>query len=421
GKNVPIPEIGEKLNVAYIVEGSVQRAGDRVKITAQLIKAADGFHVWSDTFTRDAKDVFAVQEEIAGRIAKELSLKLGVTSTSSSRAVDPRAFELYLLGRRAWNLRTVEGFDQAEKAFKEALAIEPDFARAHAALADVSLIRLSEKYSGRFDQRDSPELAKVTVMVERALALDPNLAEAHTSLGNLFWQSWRYEDAVRELRRAIALNPNYATAHQWLGRVLLAYGWIEEGEASLKRAAELDPLSHRILDNYSISLTLQQRDGEALAVLDRALALRPDSQQALAWKADTLSALGRHDEAVALVRRYPVADTVYAAGAVQILARAGLKKEANEALAHILAGGDSEVKFAGLVELGRMQEALDVLDPGAMGINGMGYYLFDPVFDPIRQNPRFVRMLATLGMTEAHARAQAWRAAHPPKKVEARK
>ncbi|MEN9632420.1 MAG: hypothetical protein RL077_824, partial [Verrucomicrobiota bacterium] len=98
-KNVPIPEIAQKLNVAYVVEGSVQRAGERVKITAQLIKAADGFHVWSDTFTRDAKDVFAVQEEIAGRIAKELSLKLGVGSTTATAAVNPQAFELYLQGR----------------------------------------------------------------------------------------------------------------------------------------------------------------------------------------------------------------------------------------------------------------------------------------------------------------------------------
>src|SRR5207248_6729251 len=109
GKNVPIPEIARQLGVAYVVEGSVQRAGERVKITAQLIKATDGFHVWSDTFTRDARDVFAIEEEIAGLIAKQLSLKLGASSAAATASVKPEAFELYLQGRQAWNLRTAEG------------------------------------------------------------------------------------------------------------------------------------------------------------------------------------------------------------------------------------------------------------------------------------------------------------------------
>ncbi len=140
GKQVPLAEIAKQLGVAYVVEGSVRKSGDRLRITAQLINAADGFHVWSDNFDREAKDIFAVQDEIAGLIAKNLQLKMGA-GNSAARAVDPQALELYLQGRQAWNLRTTEGFARAENLFNRALALDPAFARAHTGLADVWMIR----------------------------------------------------------------------------------------------------------------------------------------------------------------------------------------------------------------------------------------------------------------------------------------
>ena len=140
GKGVAIPEIARQLGVGYVVEGSVRKQGTKVRITAQLIKAADGFHVWSDTFTRDLKDIFAVQDEIAGLVAKNLEAKLGATTRSA--AVDVRAFELYMQGRAAWNRRNAEGFDRAEGLLRQALDLAPDFARAHAALADVWMIQI---------------------------------------------------------------------------------------------------------------------------------------------------------------------------------------------------------------------------------------------------------------------------------------
>jgi TolB-like protein/Tfp pilus assembly protein PilF len=411
GKNLPIPEIAAKLNVAYVVEGSVQRVGERVKITAQLIKASDGFHVWSDTFTRDAKDVFAVQEEIAGRIAKELSLKLGMSSPTATAAITPEAFELFVQAQQDWNRRTFEGYDRAEKALQRAIALEPDFARAHAQLAMVWLLRAVEKRElGLFNQRDEPIAQQIRGAIDRALAIDPNVVEAHTALGNLYWYTWETDSAVRELQTAISLNPNYATAYQWLGRRLLTDGRLDEAEAMMRRAAELDPLSHRILDNYSIALTYQGRYPEALAVLDRALAIQPDSIQALVWKATSLAAMGRHEEAVAWLKKCPWQGTIYTPWAVEVFARTGLMAEAERALAALPAG--SPYRATCLVKMGRSQEALPLFDPGAVSVSAISDLIFSADYDPIRNDPRFTKLLATLGLTGAHARAQAWRAAH---------
>lgn len=412
GKNLPIPEIGAKLNVAYVVEGSVQRAGERVKITAQLIKAADGFHVWSDTFTRDAKDVFAVQEEIAGRIAKELSLKLGVSSAAASATTNPQAYELYLQGRQAWNLRTAAGYARAEELFNRSLAVEPNFARAISAIADVWLVSASGLTISQFGQRNSPPFQRIFAQIERALALDPGSAEAHASLGNARWNNWQWSEAARALRQAVALNPNYATGHQWLGRVLLSDGYYDEAVAALRRATELDPLSPRILDNYAVGLRIFGRYAEALAVDERALALQPESVQAGIWRALDLSGLGRHDEAVGQARRMVAAARVegYQGFLIRVLARGGARAEAEALLKTIPAGEPGQV-FRSLVALGRPQEALDAVAPASLGVHQMGDWLVSPDFDPVRRDPRFVQLLATLGLTEAHARAQAWLAA----------
>ncbi len=418
GKNLPIPEIAAKLNVAYIVEGSVQRAGDRVKITAQLIKAADGFHVWSDTFTRDAKDVFAVQEEIAGRIAKELSLKLGVSSVAAKAAVNPEAFELFVQARMEWNQRSPEAMARAEQRLNRVLELDPGFAPARALLALVWCFQAVERRElGFFGQRDAPLVARIRAEVDRALALDPNLAEAHTALGYLHWLTWRNDEAVRSLRLATTLNPNYATAYQFLGRRLLSDGRLGEAEAVMRRATELDPLSHRILDNYFIPLSHQGRYAEALTVVDRALALQPDSLQARVWRAICLSHLGRHGEAVAVVREVSAGErTSHQAFAVTVLVRAGLADEAEQILARIPRDDPTDRRVTVLARLGRPQEALDAMDAAKINAPTASEMLYSADYDPIRADPRFIRLMATLGLTEAHARAQAERAARRTEK-----
>ncbi len=414
GKEVPIPEIARQLGVAYVVEGSVRKQGDKVRITAQLIKAADGFHVWSDKFDRGLKDIFAVQDEIAGVIAKNLSLKLGASSAAAA-AMNPEAFELYLQGRQAWNLRSAEGYARAEQLLHRAIELAPDFFRAQSALADVAMMRDEDAgLIGAFGQRNSPELAGIITQIQGGLAGEANSAEAYASLGNAYTLGWNFVEGERSFRRAIALNPNYASAHQWLAFPLFFAGRIDEALATQKRAAELDPLSPRILDNLGHGLRRVGRYREALAAFDQALALQPNWPEALGGKALACVSLGRNAEAVALARQLPADNPITAGYQISIFGQAGLRKEAEALLAKgDPAGNWSKAQL--LLAVGHQEEALAALDASQEHLYPEhSDILLDPLFDPIRDDPRFVRFIATLDWTEANARAQAWRKAHPP-------
>jgi TolB-like protein/Tfp pilus assembly protein PilF len=419
GKEVPIPEIARQLGVAYVVEGSVRKQGDKVRITAQLIKADGGFHVWSDTFTRDLKDIFAVQDEIAGLIAKNLSLKLGARSPRAAIVVSPQAFELYVQARQVWSLRTSGGFAQAEQLLNRALEIAPDFVRARAALIDVMQMRsLREGRIGSFGQRNLPELDRLLEHVRGVLAIEPDLAEAHATLGTTLLAKWNMAEAERAYRRATELNPNYATGRHWLGMYLAQEGRMTEALAELKLASELDPLSFIIVDNYGWLLYLAGRHREALRMLDRALALNPGFDQTKRIKALTLAALGRVSEAAELARETKSLDRemdIYMLGVL------GLRAEA-ETLRAGLEARTITNRFRALLAAGRQEEALAALDdPSGVGYGDCIELSYHPFFDPVRDDPRFIRYLAALGQTEADARAQAWRAAHPPEKPEAKK
>lgn len=419
GKDTPVPEIAKQLGVAYVVEGSVRKSDGKVRITAQLIKASDGFHVWSDTFTRDLKDIFAMQDEIAGIIARSLSVKLGADFTAST-VVNPQAFELYMQGRQAWNLRSPEGFARAEQLLNRAIEVSPGFSRAQVALADVAMIRGENAgLVGAFGQRNSSELAGIVAQIQRVLALDPDSAEAHASLGNAYCLGWNFVEAERSLRRAIALNPNYATAHQWLAFPLYFMGRVDEALSEQKRAAELDPLSPRILDNLGHGLRRVGRYREALPVFDQALALQPNWPEALGGKALTYVALNRSAEAVALVRQLPPENLSTGGFQILVFGQTGLRAEAEALLARWDSKGTWS-KVQSLLVVGRREEALAALDASQERLEPEHTdVLLDPLFDPIRGDPRFAKFIATLGWTEAHARAQAWRATHPPEKLPA--
>ncbi len=419
GKEVPIPEIAQKLGVAYVVEGSVRKAGDKVRITAQLIKAADGFHVWSDTFTRDLKDIFAVQDEIAGLIAKNLSLRLGMDRPASGRATVPEAFELYVQGRAAWNLRTREGYAQAERLLNRAIELDPGFARAHSALADVWMIASYENESGggTFGWRNSSTLAKVTAKAEQALTLDPNCAESLTSLASALELGWKWAEAERAYRRAIELNPNYATARHWFGMMLWVQGQMEEALAQLKRATENDPLSHRILDTYARMLNLTGRPEEALVVAERALALQPLAIQAATQKARALVLLGRANEAVALLEQAltPSANADQRTDALLTLHLAGADAAMQKLIGATEALPGSQFRFASLIALGRVDEALAELRPENLHEFQLINMAVLSFYDPVRDDPRLLQALSEVGYLEHYRRARAWRAANLPK------
>ncbi len=405
GKSVPMREIAKQLGVAYVIEGSVQRAGDKVKISARLSKAVDGFQVWTDSFLRDAKDVFAVEEEIAGLIAQKLSLKLGVSSAVAMASVNPEAFELYVQARRAWNLRTTDGFNGAEEMLNRALAFEPNFACAHAALRDVwNLGAQGAGAIGAFGDRNSPELARISVKARQALALDPNSAEAHALLGTVLASAWQIDEAIRELRLVIALNPTYATAYQRLSRALFNDGRVDEGFAELKLAAELDPLSSRILDNYAGSLRWTGRYAESLTMAERALGVQPDSIQALTAKSRALLALRRADEAVAVVHRL-TADFDFAVLAmVEVLAGVGRQAEAE---AQLLSVKDVSARWFGLAAPGRRADSVAAFDAPRLSVNQLTDFLFNPSCDLVRDDPRVLQGLASLGLPDRGPRSRA--------------
>jgi TolB-like protein/Flp pilus assembly protein TadD len=412
GRNEPIAEIAQKLGVAYVVEGSVRKAGDRVRIVAQLVKAADGFPVWSDTFDRGLTNIFALQDEIAGLIAQNLRLEMGMTAAARGE-IDPEAYQLYLEGRQAWNRRTTVDLERAEQCFERALAREPDFTRAILGRADVWIIRgMEQQEIVEFGRRQSPGHARLVAEIERALGREPDLAEAHASLGTLHWLGWRFGEAERALRRALTLEPNYATAHLWLGRVLQADGRLDEALVELKAAVDLDPLSSRLLDNYSNALLLAERTAEGLAAAERALALQPDNIQARARIATALTELGRKEEAMVSAVMLVAARPMRVTEAGYVFARCGLTASAETQLARLREIQPKGIALAYvLAALDRHEEALAALEPATLQSTLIDYLYYWPVFDPVRADPRFRRTLAAVGMSEAHDRAQAGRAA----------
>ena len=425
GKDTPIPEIAKQLGVAYVVEGSVRKSGDKVRITAQLIKAADGFHVWSDTFTRDLKDIFAVQDEIAGLIAQNLQLKLGETA-SITRTVNPEAHQLYLRAQAQWKLRTADGYGQAESLLRQALALDPEFAPAYALLANIGLVRDDTAPDFDTQGKPSPRVQTAQAYANRALQLDPQSPDAHVALGGVCAILRRWAEAEREFRQAIALNPNHATAHHWLARFLEVEGRMDEAMAAIRQATALDPLAPRIFDNQAIILFHAGRTGEARSAIERALLLQPDNRQALYVKAEILLGMGQREEARGLVadsvRRALAGASIDAADGSLFRVLAAFDDPAKvAAFSERISGWSMGPRLIAALQLGRKEEALALLDPTKLAYWTTNELLWNKSFDPIRATPEFIALLQKTGLTEAHVRAQAWRASHPAEQSSGKK
>ena len=419
GKSVPITEIARQLGVTHLVEGTVLQEGATVRITAKLIKA-DGFQVWgSDKLERESKNIFALYDEVAGLIAKNLSLKLGASSPASTAAVNPEAFELYLQARQAWNLRTPAGLDLAENLLTRALKLEAEFARAQAALADVWAQRLFRQRDaiGTDAQPNPAESSRIREKIAQALALDADSAEAHASLGMVLCRDGQNAGAESSLRRAVALNPSYASARQWLGQVLVNQAQMDEALRHKKIATELAPLSPITWAAYGFGLVHAGQTTAGLAACDSALALQPDFEAALRVKCNALVELGRFDDAIAVGKRLPSASALNADIRLFMLARAGMKTAAEELLRELNAKGSiSRERPRSLLALGRTEEVFTHLVRTGLNLYRASDYLWDPAFDSVRGDPRWAKIMADAGLTEAHARAQAWRKAHPREK-----
>ncbi|MBC7369158.1 MAG: tetratricopeptide repeat protein, partial [Undibacterium sp.] len=409
GKQVPMAEIARQLGVAYVVEGSVRKQGEKMRITAQLIEADGGFHVWSDTFTRDLKDIFAVQDEIAALIAQNLKVSMGLAVPVVRRPVNPAAHELVLEGRHFWNLRTTEGFDRAEAAFTKAIVLAPEFAQAHAGLADVRWLRtVYACYAGA----NTVSATSAGAETERALALDPTLAEAYPSAGAVLHWTGHLAESEQVFKKAIALNPNHALAHHWYSLVLESQGRLDEALKEIERAIQIDPLSVAALSTRFRFLAMLGRISEALAAHEKVRALRPGDIFDTGLQAQCLVATGQRDAALAKARSlvaYQGLELRWTndVSALYVLRALGHQTEAEKHVENLLSRlpADSYMRGLALAALDRWDEAAPFLQRTPIGLQSL--FFWNPLWDRWRDDPRFARLMTRLNCVEEYRVARA--------------
>ncbi len=293
-------EIARELGVDYLLQGSVRRVGDRVRVTAHLVRAYDETHVWDHSYDRDVSDVLVLQRDVADAIAAGISLRLE-PARAHPRAVKPEAYVAYLKGRFLWNKRTPQDLYRALEQFRIAAQLDPTFAPTHVGMADCYAL-LGSAEMGTMAPKEAMPLAKREVMA--ALALDPALAEAHASLGHIrLIYEWDWDGAEESFRRAIELNPGYATAHQWYALYLSARGRSEDALAELRKAEELDPLSPAVKSAVAEAHYFARRYGEAATASQKALELDPNFILGYLNLGRALEMQGRFDEAITALRQ----------------------------------------------------------------------------------------------------------------------
>lgn len=267
GARKPLPQIARELNVDAVVEGTVLRSGERVRITAQLIRARDDTHLWGQSYEGDVRDTLALQKKVARAIAEQIRIKLTPHEEAvlkNVKVVSPEAYENYLKGRYFWNKRTADGLKKATYYFNQAIKSDPNYSLPHTGLADI------------YQLSDHPQLAREEV--QRALALDDQLAEAHNSLARLLYLFNRdWEGADREFKRALELDHNYAPAHHWYSMYLALEGRKEQALAEAEKAYELDPLSPVVGANLAKILQEAGQHDKAIEQAKKTLDLEPDS------------------------------------------------------------------------------------------------------------------------------------------------
>jgi len=301
-RDVDIQKIGEQLKVKTVLEGSIRKAGNRLRITAQLINVEDGYHIWSEKYDRDLEDIFAIQDEISLAIVDKLKVKLLGEERSGlvkRHTVDQEAHNLYLKGLYFWNRRLEGGMKLAMEHFHQAIEKDPDYALAHVGVADTYNV------TGIFGYAPPNEtFPRAKAAVHRALEIDDSLGEAHASQGfTAMCFDWDWPAAEREFKRAIELNPAYATAHEWYALYLVAIGRFDEGLMKALRARELDPLSLMINAIVGIAYAYAHRHDESIEALKKVLEMDPNFIFAHTYLVLPLVLTGRRDEAIEFMRR----------------------------------------------------------------------------------------------------------------------
>jgi adenylate cyclase len=404
GHQGDVQEIAEKLKVATVLEGSVRKAGNRVRITSQLIGAQDGYHLWSETYDRQLEDIFAIQDDIAQSIVT--ALKATLTGEEREKLVTPttdnlEAYTLYLKGRFQYNKDTEAGLRESLELYRQALEHSPDYARAWAGIAD-SWMHLADDY---VPPEEGYSAAKEAA--EKALELEPELAEAHTARGKVLgWYEWKFAEGELALRRAVGANPNYAEAHWALGSLLPTTGHMKEALKEVSTAQMLDPLSPVTAYWHARYLLYARRVEGAIEEGQRALDLDPDYAYGLAILGRAELLQGRDEEAIDSFRRCVelARSNTFRCYLAYGLASTGRDAEAREILGRIGHGEGSdyvrsEILAAVYGALGDTDEAFRQLERAyADRSAGLIYLHLDPMYDSLRDDPRMDEMVRRIGL-----------------------
>jgi len=402
----PLPQIARELNVDGVVEGSVLRSGDQVRITAQLIEAPMDKHVWSQSYQGELRDTLALQNQVAGAIADQIRINLNPreqAALKNVKVVNPQAYESLLKGRYFWNKRTADGLKVALAYFNQAIEEDPKYAQAYSGLADTYALLGDWQYAVMTPKEALPKAKAAAI---KALELDSALGEAHNSLAFcLDGFDWDFDSAGKEFRRAIELNPGYATAHHWYAWHLSLLGRYDEAIAEMRKAESLDPLSLIINADLAELLVLAHSYDESIRQSRKTIEMDPNF--ALAHNQLAQAYLQKHmnDEAVAelqkavqlsggsptvmanLARAYAASGK--RSGAIKLLS--DLKKRSNSIYSH---GSEIAVIYA---SLGDSDQAMSWLEKSYEERFNPGV-LLRPGFDPLRSDPRFQDLVRRIGL-----------------------
>ena len=415
-KDADVGEIGRKLHVQAILEGTVRRSGDRLRVGAQLTNVSDGFAIWSDTYERRTSDIFAVQDDIARAIATALKLKLGdsaadLASTShGTESVD--AYDSFLRGRYLWNRRGAANLRRALAYFEESIARDPRFARAYAGLA-ITYAILPE-YT---DAVPRDALAKTRSAATRALALDSTLAEAHTALGLAAVHAWDFRAGEAEYQKAIALDPQYPTAHQWYGELLYHTGRMDSSFVEIRRALALDPLAPIPPLALGYALTLAGRYEDAIKQFSTADEFAPGLGLTRELLADAHLQMGQTEKAVEELEEAARLDneTLSTKGRLcHGYGIAGRTDDARKLLKEIEVRAEKEraswvPRAICHLGLGDRSTALDDMEAAVKNHELAVFTAYSPLldrtWDPVRSDPRWDRILRSANLGDYIAQA----------------
>jgi TolB-like protein/DNA-binding winged helix-turn-helix (wHTH) protein len=405
GTHLAAKEIGKELNADYLLQGSVRRSSDRVRITVQLVEAQNQTDLWTESYDRELKDVLAVQDSVVQSIASQIHIALTEeqkTRLANPRQTRPEAYEAYLKGRYHWNKRTADGMQKAEHYFQQAIDGDPTYAAAYSGLADCNSGLAWHGFKSPADA-----LPKAYAAARKAVEIDPQSAEAHASLGLVFSHSWNWAGAEAEFRRALELDPQYANAHHWYGDYLSIKSRHDEALAEASRALELDPLN--LMISTWVALRYYQARDYSRAIEQGRNSVELDSNFAAAHLllGEGYVQAGLRGEGISELKRAASLsgdNPLYTAQVAVALAAAGRRGEALR-IAHELETISTK-RYVSPYGLAQIYAALKSDEDTFKWLQAayrdravwMEYLAVDPIFDRYRSDHRFQELLLRIGL-----------------------